>query len=277
MDNSEMIDYWNGQAGERWREEADALDTLLAPFADSIVAALPDGLRGDILDVGCGAGALSLKVAGRYGGVSVTGVDVSQPMLSLARERADAIGAKATFVEADAGSFSSHQKFNGLISRYGVMFFANPVAAFANLHAQMAEGAPLCFACWRPAPENEWVMAPMRAALPFMDAPPPSPEPRRPGPFAFAESDYITHILDTAGWKEVWIEAWDGKVSMPGDSLSEAADFSLGIGPLARLIAEQDIDKAAVKSALETDMALKMNATGQVELEAAAWIVTARA
>lgn len=277
MDNTEQIDYWNGQAGARWREEADALDHLLNPFADSVIAALPAGLSGNALDVGCGSGALSLKLARSYGGVRVTGVDVSAPMLGLARRRADDAGIKAEFIQHDASTYRAPVKHGALVSRFGVMFFADPVAAFRTLHENMESGAPLSFACWRPAAENEWVMAPMKAALQFMSAPPPTPEPRAPGPFAFAEADYVTGILKDAGWSGVDLRPWDGAIDMPGRTVSETADFSLGIGPLARVIAEQDIDRAAVKAALEADLSTKIGASGQVALSAAAWIVTARA
>ncbi|MEM9054774.1 MAG: methyltransferase type 11, partial [Pseudomonadota bacterium] len=155
--------------------------------------------------------------------------------------------------------------------------FADPVAAFANLRTQMREGASLSFASWRPAAENDWVMVPFQAALGFMEGAPPIPPPRTPGPFAFAEADYVTHILDSAGWRDVWVEPWDGMLTMPGDTLAETAEFSLKIGPLARLIAEQDIDRDALKTALMGLLEKKIGANGTIELSGAAWIVTAKA
>ena len=277
MDNSDQIHYWNGQAGERWRDEASALDELLEPFLGSIIAALPRVVTGNILDVGCGAGALSLELARQFGGAKVTGVDVSKPMLSLARARAEGLGERLQFIEGDATSYSSHQAYNALVSRFGVMFFADPVQTFENLREQMSEGASLSFACWRPAAENEWIMFPFQAALEFMQAPPAMPDPRAPGPFAFAESDYVTHILDTAGWKDVWIEAWDGKLTMPGETIEDTAEFTLTIGPLARLIAEQDIDRSALKAKIIEQLETRADAESDIKLDAAAWIVTARA
>ena len=277
MDNSRQIEFWNGQAGEKWRDEAAALDALLEPFLGSIIAALPTMLTGQIIDVGCGSGALSRALAGQFGGAKVTGVDVSQPMLSLARERGAVFGDRVKFVEQDAAEFSSHIRFDALVSRYGVMFFADPVAAFENLHRHMKEGAPLSFVCWRPASENEWIMLPFQAALEFMEGPPPMPEPRAPGPFAFAESDYVADILDSAGWKNVSIEAWDGKLLMPGETIGETVDFTLTIGPLARLISEQEIDREALTTRIKELLMAKADDDGQVYLQAAAWMVTARA
>lgn len=278
MSNSEQIDFWNGQAGEKWRDEAEALDMLLEPFLGSIIAGLPTVVTGNILDIGCGAGALSLSAARQFGGAKVMGVDVSKPMLSLAQRRGEPLGDRVSFYEKDAAEFSSHIAFDALISRFGVMFFSDPVKTFENLRRQMKAGAALSFACWRSAIENEWIMMPMQAAQEFMAPPPEMPsDPRAPGPFAFAESDYITHILDAAEWKNVWIEAWDGALTMPGENINETAEFTLTIGPLARLIAEQEIDKDALKAKAVELLQSKTNAQGQVQLNAAAWIVTATA
>lgn len=275
MNNSDQIEYWNGQSGERWRDEAAALDTLLDPFVGSIIAALPRVVTGQILDVGCGSGALSLELAHQFGGARVTGVDVSKPMLSLARERGAGKTGRVEFVESDATEFSSHTPFDALVSRFGVMFFSDPTATFEHLRRQMRNNAPLSFACWRAANENEWVMLPFQAALSFLDSPPATPKPRLPGPFAFAESDYVQQVLNTAGWKNVLVEAWDRKLTMPGSSLDETAEFTLTIGPLARLIAEQNIDRSALKAEIIEKLRSKLNAESQVQLEAAAWIVTA--
>lgn len=277
MDNSDQIEFWNGQAGEKWRDEADALDALLEPFLGSIVAALPRVVSGNILDVGCGSGALSRTMAGQFGGAKITGVDVSQPMLSLARERGKVFGERINFVEADGAQYSSHVLCDALVSRFGVMFFSDPSATFENLRAQMNNGAPLCFACWRPASDNEWIMLPLKAALSFLEGPPPMPETRAPGPFAFSEPDYITQILGAAGWKDVRIEAWDGTLTMPGQDIEETAEFTLTIGPLARLVSEQVIDRSALKDNVIEMLAAKTDDNGRVQLTAAAWIVTARA
>ena len=276
MSNSDQIEYWNGQAGERWRDDAEALDTLLQPYLKAVLAALPSDLSGHILDVGCGAGSLSLAAQARPSDIKVTGVDVSKPLLSLARERASGVNG-LDFIEADASAFSSQTRFDALISRFGVMFFTDPVAAFSNLRAQMTSGAPMSFACWRAASENDWITMPLKAAHSFLKDELPTPPARAPGPFAFAEADYVTHILDSAGWTSVWVEPWDGTLTMPGETLSDTAEFSLTIGPLARLIAEQNIDRGELKEALIALLNEQVGANGKVELGAAAWIVTAKA
>ncbi|MEM7491752.1 MAG: class I SAM-dependent methyltransferase [Pseudomonadota bacterium] len=276
MSNSDQIEYWNGKAGERWRDDAEALDALLEPYLKAVLAALTSELSGHILDVGCGGGSLSFAAHARHSDIKVTGVDVSKPLLSLAGERADGSSA-LDFIEADASSFSSETTFDALISRFGVMFFTDPVAAFSNLRAQMVPGAPMSFACWRAASENDWIMTPLKAAHSFLQDELSMPPARAPGPFAFAEADYVTHILDSAGWNSVWVEPWDGTLTMPGETLSDTAEFSLTIGPLARLIAEQDIDRDKLKKAVVGLLEEQMGSNGKVELGAAAWIVTAKA
>lgn len=276
MSNADQIEYWNGKAGERWRDDAQALDRLLAPFLDAVLQALPQDLTGRVLDVGCGGGSLSLTALTRFSRLSATGVDVSKPLLSLANERATGLNG-VEFIEADASTYSSSTKFDALMSRFGVMFFTDPVAAFSNLRSEMKPDAPMSFACWRAAAENGWVMTPLKAAHGFLTDDLPMPPPRAAGPFAFAESDYVTHILDSAGWRDVWVEPWDGVLTMPGETLSDTAEFSLTIGPLARLIADQDIDRAELKAALIALLEEQAGSNGKVELSAAAWIVTAKA
>ncbi|MEM1390622.1 MAG: class I SAM-dependent methyltransferase [Pseudomonadota bacterium] len=276
MSNSDQIEYWNGKAGERWRDDAEALDALLEPYLEAVLSALPRDLSGHILDVGCGGGSLSLAAQARSSDIKVTGVDVSKPLLSLARERAHGSSA-LEFIQADAATFSSATKFDALISRFGVMFFTDPVAAFSNLRAQIIPDAPMSFACWRAARENDWIMTPLAAAHSFLQDELPMPPARAPGPFAFAEADYVTHILDSAGWNSVWVEPWDGTLTMPGETLSDTAEFSLTIGPLARLIAEQDIDRGELKEALIALLSEQIGSSGKIELGAAAWIVTAKA
>ena len=111
MSNADQIEYWNGKAGERWRDDARALDQLLAPFLDAVLQALPQDLTGRVLDVGCGGGSLSLAALTRFSGVSATGVDVSKPLLSLANERAAGLGG-VEFIEADASTYSSAETFD---------------------------------------------------------------------------------------------------------------------------------------------------------------------
>ncbi|MEQ9316921.1 MAG: class I SAM-dependent methyltransferase [Henriciella sp.] len=274
-DNSAQIDYWNGKAGERWTTEAERLDGMLSPFLGPVLSAA-GGVSGKrVLDVGCGAGSLSLAALDA-GAAHVTGVDVSAPMLALARMRAG--GAAATeFIEADASEWSNDTQYDRLVSRFGVMFFADPAAAFANLRKAMRPGGRLAFACWQPLKNNDWAAAPLKAAMPLLDQPPPRPEPGSPGPFAFEDADRTVGLLARGGWKNANATPWTGQLTMPGSSIEETARFMTEMGPAARLIAEHEIDAEQVFGGLVGMLKGFASPDGRVSLPAAAWIVTAEA
>lgn len=274
-DNSAQIEYWNGKAGERWASEAARLDEMLSPFLGPVLSAAGGVADKRVLDVGCGSGSLSMAAL-EAGAAHVTGVDVSKPMLGLARQRAGDTGA-AKFIEADASEWSSETPFDRLVSRFGVMFFSDPPAAFANLRKAVKPGGRLAFACWQPLKENDWAAAPLRAVMPFLDAAPPKPEPGAPGPFAFEDADRTVGILARAGWQNPRATPWTGKLTMPGSSLEETARFMTEMGPAARLIAEHEIAPDQVFGALLGMLKAYGGVDGRVSLPAAAWIVTADA
>lgn len=275
MDNSAQIDYWNGPAGQKWVRDADRLDRMLRPFLDAVIGAGKPGAGEIVTDIGCGGGALSLEVAGK--GAIATGVDVSEPLIGVARRRAADSAPGTRFVVADAADWTPETAADLIVSRFGVMFFADPVRAFANIRKGAAPGGRLAFACWRPLAENEWALAPIIAAMPFLREPPQPPEPGAPGPFAFARRDHIDRILTEAGWKTVRISPWDGQIELPGASAPETAGFMLEIGPLSRTIAEQGLDPARIKDALVARVQGIADTRGRTWLKAAAWIVEAAA
>ncbi len=275
MDNTAQIDYWNGAAGQKWVREADGLDAMLLPFAHAVLDAAQPSLGEQVIDIGCGAGALTLLAA--KNGAKLIGVDVSAPLIDLARLRAAATGSSATFQGADASAWKPPENLDLAISRFGVMFFADPVQAFSGIRAGMKPGGRLAFACWRPLLENEWALAPMAAAASLLKAPPAPPPPGSPGPFSFGDADHVRRVLAGSGWSNVRLAAWDGKIEMPGLNEDETAEFMLDIGPLSRAIAEQELDRSAVKAAIATRVRELSDATGRTSLKAAVWIVEASA
>lgn len=277
MDNTSQIEYWNGPAGRKWVRDADRMDVMLSPFIDAILSPVLPGPGQAVIDVGCGAGALSLNVAASAVNVSVTGVDVSAPLIELAKQRSAAVGAGIEFVVADASVWRPAQPVDLVISRFGVMFFADPVAAFANIRAGVKPKGRLRFACWRPLPENIWALAPLQAAMPLLKAPPAPPQPGTPGPFAFGDADYVTRILRDSGWADISITPWDGDLMLPGASAEDTAEFMLDMGPLSRAIAEQGIDPDVVKGAVVARLRELAGEDGRTRLKAAAWIVEAEA
>jgi len=278
MNNDDQIEYWNGQAGEKWVQNSDMLDAMLAPFAAQILesAALKPGER--VIDIGCGAGALSLKAAAQVGDRGhVTGVDVSQPMIGRAIDRARAAGAPANFAVHDASAYRPDTPCDALISRFGVMFFEDPGTAFAEMRKNLKPGGRMAFACWQPLAENDWVTIPLQATLPFLTEPPIAPPPRAPGPFAFSDKEYMARFLADAGWTNVAIEGWTCPMSIPGDSLAENAAFMMELGPSARLIAAQKLDPEPIAAALIKQLTELAGTDGQISLKGAVWIVTGTA
>jgi len=275
MDNTAQIDYWNGAAGQKWVREADGLDAMLLPFAHAVLDAAQPGQGERVIDIGCGAGALTLLAAET--GAEPIGVDVSAPLIDLARRRAAATGSSATFQVGDASAWTPPQKLDLAVSRFGVMFFADPVQAFSGIRAGMKPGGRLAFACWRPLLENEWALAPMVAAMALLKAPPAPPPPGSPGPFSFGDADHVKRVLTDSGWSNARLAAWDGKIEMPGLNEDETAEFMLDIGPLSRAIAEQELDRSDVRSAIAKRVRELSDEKGRTRLKAAVWIVEASA
>lgn len=277
MDNTSQIEYWNGPAGQKWVRDADRMDVMLAPFVDAIIASVLPSPGQSVMDIGCGAGALSLNLAGSAVNVSVTGVDVSAPLVELAKQRSAAVSAGIEFIVADAAVWRPKEPVDLVISRFGVMFFADPVAAFANIRASVKPKGRLRFACWRPLQENAWALTPLQAAMHLLTTPPAPPPPGTPGPFAFGDADYVNRVLMDGGWKNITVTPWDGDLALPGATAEESAAFMLEMGPLSRAIGEQGIDPETVKGVIVAKLQELAGEDGRVRLKAAAWIVEAEA
>lgn len=277
MDNTAQIDYWNGAAGQKWVRDADRMDVMLAPFVDPIIGPAIPAPGQSVIDIGCGAGALSLNVAAGAVNVKVTGVDVSTQLVDVARARSAAVGAGIEFVVADASSWKPEEPVELVISRFGVMFFSDPVAAFSNIRTWMKPKGRLRFACWRPLRENPWALAPLEAARHLLPSQPKPPEPGSPGPFAFGDADYVRKILMQSGWININIQPWDNDLTLPGSSPEEAAEFMLGMGPLSRALVEQKVDPSTVRNVVIEKLRSLSGEDGRTRLKAAAWIVEAEA
>jgi SAM-dependent methyltransferase len=272
-DNTAQIEFWNGQAGATWVRAQERMDEMLAGLSSATIdaAAVRSGDR--VIDVGCGCGATSIALAQR--GAQVHGIDISEPMLARARERSQGLNNLA-FSQLDAAAADFAPEHQLVFSRFGVMFFADPKAAFANLRAALVAQGRLTFLCWRAAAANPWIAVAGRAVAPFLPQPETPPDPRAPGPFAFADETYIADILDGAGFRDISIDPLDGELSL-GATLDEALAFQGEIGPLSRVLAE--LDDAARAQAIDASrqaLAPFVNDRG-VTLGAACWLVTASA
>lgn len=270
-----QLEYWNSKVAEEWVRQADRTDAMFTALTQAGLDALQLQRGERVLDIGCGAGDTSLKAARLVGpGGRVVGVDISRQLLELGRERAG--GLNVDLIEADAGAGAAPgAPFDAAFSRFGVMFFDDPPAAFANVRASMKQGGRLVFICWRAFPENVWSFAPVGALAPLLAAPLPPPDESLPGPFAFANAGKVETILAAAGWRGVSITPWDGALRV-GANAEDAADYLLKIGPSARAIAEHGLDPAAARRLIVNRLAEAQSADG-VALAAACWIVRAMA
>jgi SAM-dependent methyltransferase len=272
--NAAQVEYWNEIMGPVWTSMQVQLDRQTGPLGAAAIRALAPGREERILDIGCGCGASSWELAALVGaGGAVVGVDLSRPMLEVARGR-ESGGPAPDFREGDvqAGDLSE-RAFDAAFSRFGVMFFSDPVAAFGNIRRAVKPGGRLAFVCWRALAENPLMYAAAEAAAPFVALSPPG-DPAAPGPFAFADPARVRGILTSAGWSDISVEPFDTTVG--GSDLDEAVALALRIGPLGAALREspQAVDK--VRSAVRARLEAYLTPDGVV-FPAAVWIVTARA
>jgi len=269
--NQQQIDYWNGQAGATWVAAQARLDAMLEPLSVIALqrAAVQAGER--VIDVGCGCGATSLAMAQQ--GAEVWGLDISAPMLDHARARADGLSG-VTFSVGDAASVPLTPDHDLIFSRFGVMFFADPVAAFRHLRSGLRDDGRLVFLCWQAPRENPWVSVGGAAIQPFLPTPAAPPDPRAPGPFAFGDLDYLHGVLAAAGYANIVIDSVREKLTLGAD-LDEAMAFQGQVGPAARALAElQGDQREAALAAAREALVPYLSSTGVV-LEGATWLVSA--
>lgn len=271
-------EYWSGKVGDEWANHAARIDVMLAPVTEAAFGAISFTPGERVLDIGCGAGFSSLAIARRVGeSGTVVGVDLSPQLLRVARDRAGDTIPQAKFVEADASEVTFGQPFDAAFSRFGVMFFEEPARAFAHIRRLLRPDGRLGFICWRPLLENAWATVPIGAVEPMLKAPLPKPNPDAPGPFAFADGAKVERILQSAGWRDIALTHWSGPISIGGDGPIEAiATFLLKIGPCARAINDQGLDAEEAHGRVMERLA-PLHSQNRVMLDAACWIVTAKA
>lgn len=275
--NAQQIEYWNDATGTRWVEMNDVIDAQISPLGEVAMAGVAAGER--VLDIGCGCGQTSLQLAERVGDAGqVVGLDISAVMLARARERAEASGqTNASFRNADAQTEPFAGDFDVLFSRFGVMFFASPEAAFTNLRSALRPGGRLTCLTWQSLGLNPWMQVPLAAAAKHLPPGGPPPDPTAPGPFAFADAKRVEGILTAAGFEEVAHESLERELLIGGGrSLDETVSFLIQLGPMGTALREAD---AALRARVVSEIrsALEPYHDGSaVCMPAAAWIVSAR-
>jgi SAM-dependent methyltransferase len=271
--NSQQIAYWNETGGPIWVRMQDALDIELRTLGLKGMEVLAPRLGERLIDIGCGCGATTLELAGRVGPEgSVVGVDISAPMLEVARRRAVDL-LQVRFVQADAATYA-FEPADGAFSRFGVMFFDDPVSAFGNIRKGLAPAGRIAFACWRAMAENEWATIPMQAVLPLLPAPPPTPAPGAPGPFAFSDPERVRAVLQEAGFKNIRVEAHDEATGW-GD-LETSVRVTLNIGAVGAALRASPERRNEFAEVVREALTSYVTADG-VKLHAGVWIVSANA
>jgi SAM-dependent methyltransferase len=274
-----MIDqaaYWNGPPAQRWLDEQEGLDAMLRPFGDAALEAARAAAGEAVIDVGCGCGTTTLALADRVGPHGrVVGAELSAPLAARAKERS-AGRANVSFVVGDAAKAPlDASSFDVLFSRFGVMFFPDPVAAFRHLRGALRPGGRVAFVCWRPVAENPWAKVPFDAVAEVLGRPEPEP-PGAPGPFSFGDRGRVTGVLEGAGFADVAMRAFDASNDFgAGKSLEEAAREIARLGPVARLLVDRSEGDVARAVAVIREAIPPYVRDGAVRFPAAAWVVTA--
>ncbi len=267
---------WQGRVGRSWASEWNRTDRSFTALTAELKRRLGELEYSNALDIGCGAGELSCIAAQLRPEATVLGLDISSDLIEVARARGNGLP-NLSFALGDASQWKrgAEAERDLLISRHGVMFFSDPVAAFANLRAACTPDAQLMFSCFRPIADNPFFLE-IGRLLPSSDGPP--PDPYAPGPFAFADKDHVAKILTEAGWTDLAFDRFDFRMiaGAGDDPLSDAMGYFMHIGPAARAMAEMDERQRQQMHARLEDFLPKHVDDGIVSLGSSVWIVSGR-
>jgi len=269
--SDEQAALWNGTAGHAWVDAQAILDQMFKPFEDLLADAVREQSVENVLDVGCGTGSTTFAAA-RHS--DCTSIDISEPMIALARKRAKAENTRAKFICADAQTYNFDvASFDMITSRFGVMFFGDSVDAFANLRRATRKDGKLQFLAWRSPAENPFMTTAERAAAPLLPNLP-ARKPNAPGQFAFADQDRVHSILRESGWSNIQIDPSDAVSTF---SASELQFYLTRLGPLGLIL--NGADEKTRDQITETVLAAfnPFVHGAKVKFDAACWMVTARA
>lgn len=254
--NQSQADYWNRIAPD-WDGASELIEEVAGPFGRLALEALRLRVGERVLDVGCGAGVSTRMLADAvHPSGSAVGVDISTTMIGLAQQRVFHGGASFQIADIQTEPVDG-APFDAAYSRFGVMFFADPTAAFANIRRLLHPGGRLAFTCWQSVLANEWILLPALAVKDVTGTPPQAPGPDEPGPFSFADAERIESVLSDAGFSLVRVEPVERLIELPADQLDPLVEHSRGVGPLREALrdASPDLDARltrAVRAAFET-------------------------
>ena len=278
QDNSAQIANWNTKSGVSWSAHQDRFAAMLAPFRDQLIAAAVVRAGEQVLDIGCGSGDTVAAFARLAGPGCVTGVDVSEPLLAQARAATQDLGVELILADASHHDFGG-KRFDLLASKFGVMFFADPGAAFARLGANLHDKGRLAAVAWRSTRENEAAWLPFEAARDLLPPLPPA-DPEAPGPFSFGDRDRVLRILKDGGFRDIAIEPFDAPLHFGAGEgaegqLDDAVDMAFHLGPLRRLLdGQSEAVRQEACARVRTRFSDRLTPDGVI-LNGAAWLITA--
>jgi SAM-dependent methyltransferase len=251
--NSAQADYWASPAGLKWIEHEYALDTAMAGMLDTMLDAADIASTHRIIDIGCGTGASTLEAAQRAQNGKALGVDISEPLIGRAASRAKSLGAQnASFLLADAQTHDfSARPFDVLVSRLGMSFFSDTVAALQNLSNALKDDGRMVFVCWASVAKNPWFDIPRQAAEERLGAHP-KMDPNAPGPTAFQDCDRVANLMSRAGVSKIEAHPLDIILTPPGGVVG-AARAASKVGPAARIVkafSGTEADEEAIESSV---------------------------
>ncbi len=276
--NADMEAFWNGEGGNKWVSHEDRLETSLQPFGARAIEASAVQADENILEIGCGCGPNTIELARRLrAGGNVRGVDISATVLEAARKNAEASGlTNIVFNCADAQTSDlGSEAYNLAFSRFGVMFFDDPVSAFKNIRGALKSDGRLAFASWAAADKNPWVAQPLQAVAKHIPLPPP-PKPGTPGPFSLGSEQRVQEILNEAGFSNIVVETFQTPMVL-GDNISEAVNFLMQMAPSGGAISAADPDEST-RAAIAEDLASLLSSCESpdgIAMDAVALMVTA--
>jgi SAM-dependent methyltransferase len=278
--NEEQRARWNGVDGQYWAREQDKLDQMLAPVLTALLEFAEPAEGSTVLDIGCGCGVTTVELARMVGPRGkVVGLDVSEPMLEVAKARlaafpqaecwlGDAMEVPVAGLEAEL-----------LVSRFGVMFFGDPVAAFRNLRTGLKTGGRVRFACWQAMAVNPWMQVPLEAVYRYVPRLP-AAGPEDPGPYSFGDPARVTRILTAAGFSAPRFKGLDIQIDLaaggaPGGFLEDAVEQVSHLGPPKRALLDQPVElREKAVGAIREALGAYVSADG-VRLPGAIWLVEA--
>jgi SAM-dependent methyltransferase len=278
MANEDQATFWTETAGPIWLSREKELDVASRKFGEAALDAAKVSAGERVVDVGCGTGSTTIELARRVGPDGrVLGLDISDLLLDRARDNARAADvANAEFLEGDAQTHEfSGGAYDLVYSRFGIMFFEDPVAAFANMRRALTSDGRLAFVCWQALMSNAWMSVPVMAASSVLGAfDPPSTD--SPGPFFFADPERVRNVLGSAGYADIDVRPFETTMDTESSEVSEWLGFILRMGPLGGAFLDaQDEDRERTMAAVLEAVA-PHESNGTYRLPASTWVVTAR-